>query len=86
MNLKRKILFGLAAIAFLAVAAPCSLVWFNWWIRNSWTRMYPICHDGDTLVEFMEPMSDEAFEVYASYMTRDNKKGYSFREGRKIFV
>jgi len=48
--------------------------------------MYPICQDSATLVEFTQPMTEEAFEIYASYMTRDNKKGYSYREDRNIFV
>ncbi|CAA6604473.1 hypothetical protein MTBLM1_30066 [Rhodospirillaceae bacterium LM-1] len=65
-------MLGLAAIVFLTVAAAGSLFWFNWWIRNSWVRVYPICHDGDTLVEFTEPMTDEAFELYARYMLLDS--------------
>ncbi|MBF0169376.1 MAG: hypothetical protein HQL45_17350 [Alphaproteobacteria bacterium] len=86
MTCKRKIQAGLLAIALLAVAAAGSLFWFNWWIRNSWTRIYPICHDGDTLVQFTKPLTEEAFELYASYMTKSNKRGYSFRVGDAIYV
>jgi len=86
MTLKHKVFFCMAVIAFLAVAAVGSLFWFNWWIRNSWTRMYPICFDGDTLVEFTEPMTDEAFELYTSYMTRGRNADYSYRDSQAIYV
>ncbi|MBF0269175.1 MAG: hypothetical protein HQL44_11345 [Alphaproteobacteria bacterium] len=74
MKWKRNILLSLLAIAIWAVATAGSLFWFNWWIRNSWTRTYPICHDGDALVEFTQPMTDEAFEIYAHYMLLDSSE------------
>jgi hypothetical protein len=85
MTWKRKIQLGLFATALLAVAAAGSLFWFNWWIRNSWTQIYPLCHDGDALVEFTEPMTKEAFDLYARYMLLDSQ-AYVYVDGNLVFT
>jgi hypothetical protein len=85
MNLKRKILFGLAAIAFLAVAAAGSLFWFNWWLRFGTTRIFPVCKESSGYAQFTSSLTPETNARFQSIMQRWTQK-YVRIEDEKVIA
>lgn len=69
--ISRRFILRLLAVAVLvAVTAIGGLGWFNWWIRNTWMPIAPLCFDGDETVQLTEPLTPEAKELYLRYITR----------------
>jgi hypothetical protein len=85
MIMKREIQFGLAVIAFLAVTAAGSLFWFNWWLRFGTTRIYPLCFDGESLIEFNDPLTPEANAMFHGNMMPFNVR-YAWVEDEKVIA
>lgn len=87
MSLRRFLRITLAATALLAVAALGGLGWFNWWIRHTWMPIHPVCWDGEALVQFTEPLTPEAHELFLRYVSwtraRDAEK---YRAQRATYV
>lgn len=60
---------ALVAITLLALAALTGLGWFNWWLRHTWTRIYPVCGSDGVVYEFLDPMIPEARDLFIGYKT-----------------
>ncbi|CAA6604439.1 exported hypothetical protein [Rhodospirillaceae bacterium LM-1] len=84
MTLKRKIMSGLAVIAFLAVAAAGSLFWFNWWLRFGSTRIYPVCKSSYGYMELTTPLTTEANAMFYGNMLPFNEGYVWIEEGNVI--
>jgi hypothetical protein len=67
MTLRRLILRLLAVAVLVTVTAIGGLGCFNWWIRNTWMPIAPLCFDGDEVVQLTEPLTPEAKELYLRY-------------------
>ncbi len=87
MTLRRFLRITLATAAVLAVAALGGLGWYNWWIRHTWMPIHPVCWDGEALVQFAEPLTPEAHELFLRYVSwtraRDAEK---YRAQRATYV
>ena len=66
----RHLIFRLLAVAVvMTMTAIGGLGWFNWWIRNTWRPIAPLCFDGDETVQLTEPLTPEAKELYLRHIT-----------------
>jgi hypothetical protein len=81
---KRKNPLGLAAIAFLAVAAAGSLFWFNWWLRFGSTRIYPVCKNSYGYAQFTSSLTPEANALFHKIMLKWDERYIWIEDGNVI--
>lgn len=60
---------ALLATALLTVASVVWLGWYNWNIRNTWVRLYPVCRSLGTYVDMAEPLTPLANELFVTWST-----------------
>lgn len=60
---------ALLAAALLAVASVAWLGWYNWKIRNTWVRLYPVCRHAGTYVDLVEPLTPLANDLFVTWST-----------------
>jgi len=53
-------------LAFVSVAW---LAWYNWNIRNTWVRLYPVCRDAGEYVDLVELMTPQANQMFVEWAT-----------------
>ena len=69
--MKRPRLRALALLAAILLVSTCMawLVWYNWNIRNTWVRVYPVCYAGGTYIDLVEPMTPMANQMFVEWST-----------------
>lgn len=60
---------ALLAATLLVVASVAWLGWYNWKIRNSWVRLYPVCRHAGTYVDLVEPLTPPVNELFVGWST-----------------
>lgn len=87
MSMRRFLRTTLAAAAVLAVAAIGGLGWYNWWIRHTWRPIHPVCWDGEALVQFTEPLTPEAHDLFLRYVSWTRARdAENYRAQRATYV
>lgn len=69
MKRPRRLTLILLLVALLVPAGVAWLAWYNWNIRNTWVRLYPVCRDGGSYLDLVEPMTPQANQMFMEWAT-----------------
>ncbi|MCA1909669.1 MAG: hypothetical protein LDL39_15025 [Magnetospirillum sp.] len=69
MKRPRRLILILLLAAMLVPAGVAWLAWYNWNIRNTWVRIYPVCYAGGTYIDLVEPMTPLANQMFVEWST-----------------
>ncbi|MGE4281380.1 MAG: hypothetical protein AB7G62_17480 [Magnetospirillum sp.] len=59
----------LLLVTMLVPAGVAWLAWYNWNIRNTWVRLYPVCRDAGEYVDLIEPMTPQVNQMFVEWAT-----------------